>query len=79
MLCVQQNPDGSLSVVSPQPVEISGCVLVVQSALEAGSNPFALSIDDAESIGSAILLTWAIAFGLRTMRNFLSDWSNTNE
>lgn len=79
MLCVQQNPDGSLSVVSPQPADVSACGLVVQSGVEVGNNPFALSIEDAQLVGGHVFAVWAVAFGFRAVRKFLDDWSMSNE
>lgn len=67
-LCLQQNLDGTLSAVSPQPVEPSGCSLVVLSGPEFVSvqaNPWNLTPEQALQIGGAILTVWACAWTWR--------------
>ncbi|XYI32386.1 hypothetical protein MNJPNG_09510 [Cupriavidus oxalaticus] len=66
-LCVQVNGDGSMSAVTPQPVDLGTCAYVVQSSAEHLNNPLALSATDGGAIGSAILLVWAVAYAIRAV------------
>lgn len=69
MICVQEMPDGSLSVVSPQPADVGTCTAVVISPAEASGLGFwqALAIPDAVAIGSAAWFCWAVVFGFRVL------------
>lgn len=72
-LCVQVNGDGSVSVVNPQPADLTTCAYVVQSSAEFLNNPLALSAADGGVIGSAILLVWAGAYAIRAVLGALAS------
>lgn len=71
MLCVAVDGSGAIVVVDPQPVEVSGCSLVVQSAADAVS-PFALSPEQGGQISVAILSVWSVAYVFRLFIRTLS-------
>lgn len=71
MRCVQINGSGQLVDVTPQPVDVTACALVVQSGQEVASSPFALTLEEGGLIGGAICLLWGAAFGLRSLRRAL--------
>lgn len=72
MICVEALPDGSLSVVDPQPADTSGCGMVLVSGLEAASSPWALTPEQGSDIGGAILAVWGLAFVFRLLARTLS-------
>lgn len=74
MICVQVGADGALQVVTPQPVEVAACGLVVVSGSEAASSPFAISPEQGSQIGGAVLLVWGLAYVFRlVIRAFSID------
>lgn len=78
MLCVQTDSSGFVQVVSPQPVDISSCAMVITSAAEVGASPFSLTQADAEAIGSSIVFLWGIGFAARAVIRALGS-SSSNE
>ena len=54
-VCVQADGNGVLSVVTPQPVDISTCTYLVIAPGELNNSPFSLSISDAHEIGMSLL------------------------
>ncbi|SOY66726.1 hypothetical protein [Cupriavidus taiwanensis] len=66
-LCVQVEASGAVSVVNPQPADLSTCAYLVQTSAEYLNNPLALSAADGGAIGSAILLVWAVAYAIRSV------------
>lgn len=65
MLCAGVAPDGSVYLVDPQPVDTSSCGLVIQSAFEVASTPWALDPSAAAEVGGAVLFVWAVAYAFR--------------
>lgn len=76
MICVQADSSGVVSVIVPQPADVSACTMVLASPPEIGFSPWAMPIEDAVAIGTAIWLAWAIAFGVRAVARAISDDSN---
>ncbi|MFJ1258838.1 hypothetical protein [Cupriavidus sp. CuC1] len=66
-MCVQVNGSGALVAVSPQPSDLSTCAYVVQASAEFLNNPLSLSAVDGQTVGTAILLCWAVAYGIRVV------------
>lgn len=66
-LCVQVDGAGVVSVVNPQPADLSTCSHVIQSSSEYLNNPLALSPQDGQVIGTAIMLCWAAAYVVRSI------------
>lgn len=56
--CLEITGTGNLRVMNPQPVDQSTCALIVQSWQEAHASPFAMTVQDAHSIGIAIASLW---------------------
>ncbi len=70
VICVAQNPDGTLVVMSPQPSDYSTCGAVLLSGAEAshvGSIFQPMTLAEGAQISSAIGLAWAVAFGMRVL------------
>ncbi len=81
-LCLQQNPDNTLSVVLPQPVEPSTCSVVALSGAEFVSvqaSPWNLTVEQAGQIGGAITLVWAIAWAWRLFAAMVHPSSQPQE
>lgn len=78
MLCVEVLGDGTVSVVSPQPAAVDGCVAVLISPGESAGLGFwqNLDIGDAVSIGSAVWLLFAISYGFRRLARLVEDFDN---
>lgn len=66
-MCVQVDAAGLVSVVNPQPADLSTCSHVIQSSSEYLNNPLALSAQDGQVIGTAIMLCWAGAYVIRAI------------
>lgn len=66
MICVQQEASGSLSVVNPQPVDVSTCSAVLATPLELSVFP-PLSADEGFVVSGSILAVWAVAFSFRAI------------
>ncbi|MDF3831822.1 hypothetical protein P3W85_02455 [Cupriavidus basilensis] len=77
-LCVQVNGSGALVAVSPQPADLSTCAYVVQASSEFLNNPLALSAGDGQTIGTAILLVWAVAYAIRAVLGALASGDDTS-
>lgn len=75
MICVQDNGSGLLQVVSPQPVEVTSCVLVVGSPSEM-SSPFALSVEDGSAVAAAVAGVWIIGWVFKALIVTLRGGSN---
>lgn len=74
-LCLQQNPDNTLSVVLPQPVEPSTCSVVALSGTEFVSfqaSPWNLTVEQGLQIGSVTLVVWACAWTWRLLARQVS-------
>ncbi|WP_240794622.1 hypothetical protein [Azoarcus sp. DD4] len=67
MLCVAVDESGVLVAVDPQPVEVTGCSLVVQSAAELSVSPFALTPEQGSEVAGSILALWALAYVFRLL------------
>jgi hypothetical protein len=63
--CIVADVSGVLSVVTPQPADVSACTYVVVSGAEVSQSPWLLTIEQAHQIGLCILLACAIAWGFR--------------
>ncbi|SPD67817.1 conserved protein of unknown function (plasmid) [Cupriavidus taiwanensis] len=72
-LCVQVDGAGVVSVVSPQPADLSTCSHVIQSSAEYLNNPLALTAEDGQTIGTAIMLCWAVAYVVRVIISAMSS------
>lgn len=74
MLCAAVDSSGAVYVVDPQPVDTTGCGLVLVSGAEAHSSPWLLTLEQGSQIGGAILLVWGLAFVFRVVaRSFNVD------
>ena len=71
-ICVQADASGVLSVVSPQPADVSTCAYVLQTAGEVLNNPLALSAADGAQVGWGILTVWTAAWAGRMLIRALS-------
>lgn len=78
MFCVEADNNGTILLVQPQPVDPTVCSMVLATPAEIGSSPFALSVNDAVAIGSAIWLAWAIAWWARIAVRAL-DFNSTGK
>lgn len=65
--CVQADGSGVLSVMAPQPADFSTCTLVVVAGTEVAASPFAMTIEQGQQIGMAIMLACAVAWGFRLL------------
>lgn len=79
MICLQQNADNTLSVITPQPTTTTACTLVAVSPNEIGASPFALTLEEAQLIAASILGCWAIGFIFRELARVLTSGDETNE
>ena len=79
MLCVEQDINGVILALDPQPADVSLCPLVLVSGPEAALSPWALTPEQGAEIGGAILLVWAIAFGFRAVARTLSTAQSKEE
>lgn len=68
MHCVFVAADGSLRLVDPQPVDVSGCAMVVVSGNSIMNNPFTMTVEQGVQIGGAIAALWVIAGVFRVVR-----------
>lgn len=75
-VCVQQNSQGYLFVVTPQPADMSTCSHVLQSSAEYLNNPLALTAEDGQTLGFSIMLVWAIAYACRLVAEVISGAGN---
>lgn len=66
-LCVQADVNGVLSVASPQPADISACTMMVIAPSDLMAGPWVLSEEQAVEITGAILMVWAVAWGVRVL------------
>lgn len=71
-ICVQADSSGVLSVVSPQPADVSSCAYVLQTAGEFLNNPLAIGVADGTQIGWGILMVWSAAWVGRMLIRALS-------
>lgn len=78
MRCVTIDGSGFLVDVTPQPVDMSSCALVVQSGGELGNNPFNLSAADGGSVALAVLLVWGSGFVWRVLVQSLQLFDKDN-
>jgi hypothetical protein len=84
VICLEQNPStGALQVIDPQPSDITSCTLVVGNYSESGagvSELFQLSPAQGAEIGGAIMLVWALVWGIRmVVRSLNVSEGNENE
>ena len=79
MLCVTQDANGVLSLIQPQPSDVTTCAMVIASAQEVGLSPFNLSQADAEAIGAAIAIVWGAGFAARAVIRALGSGESQNE
>lgn len=77
MLCVEVLSDGSLFAIDPQPVDTIGCAYVLVSGADV--LPWALTIEQGQQIGVAIITVWAIAFCFRAVARALSTADNQGD
>lgn len=72
-ICLQADVNGVLSVMTPQPSDITTCAYVVASGSEFGNEPWNLTIEQGHEIGMYILLACAIAWGWRYIGRHIDD------
>jgi hypothetical protein len=73
MICVSADNAGVLSVVTPQPPDVSSCSMVVASPSELAGIVQPLDISSAEQIGAAIFLLFTVAFVFRAIRRIIES------
>lgn len=71
MRCVLIDTSGAVVDLVPQPSDVTSCTLVLVSPTEVNSSPFVMDLADAAAIGGAVMLLWAVAFGIRQVLDFL--------
>lgn len=71
-ICATYSVDGSVSVVTPPPSDLSACALLIPTGSEGSFNPFALSSADGLAIASAVVLVWGAGFCGRALIRVLS-------
>lgn len=75
-LCLEITPDGHLVSASPQPADVSACILVATSGAEFVSiqaTPWNLTTEQASQIGGSILALWALAWVIRVLAGALNS------
>ncbi|QGH73293.1 MAG: hypothetical protein [Inoviridae sp. ctBZ32] len=73
MRCVQVDASGFVVDVAPQPVDVATCALVLTSGAEVVGSPFALTIEQANSLLVAILGVWALGWVFRQLSRQLRE------
>jgi len=68
MNCVYVDAAGYVRLVDPQPVDVSGCTMVLVSGNSVMNNPFAMTAEQGAQIGGAIAALWVIAGVFRVVR-----------
>jgi hypothetical protein len=66
MICAQADAAGVVSVVNPQPADISTCAMVLASPGELSMFP-PMTAAEGGVIASAIAAVWALAFVFRAL------------
>lgn len=77
MLCIGISNDGSLYAIDPQPIDTVGCAYVLVSGTDVF--PWALTIEQGQQIGVAIISVWAVAFVFRACARALSTADNQGD
>ena len=71
MICAQADISGVVSVLNPQPADISTCVMVLATPGELSMfSP--MSAADGAVIASAIAAVWALGFVFRALGSFFN-------
>jgi len=78
MYCLTDNGGGSFSVANPQPTDINTCVYVIAQPAEVQPALWAMTAEQGTTIGTAIMLVWAIAWGFRAVIRVLSTDDSQN-
>lgn len=80
MICVQIS-GSDLVIQDPQPATISDstCSYVLQKPSELSVSPFAISVEQGQQIGIAILLLCALAWGFRMVRETIQSSTSNKE
>jgi len=71
MLCVEFDTEGVVSLVNPQPADVSACSAVLVSPGEL-SVPWAISLDEGGAISLAVVAVWAVGWAFRQFARVLS-------
>ena len=71
MICLVADVQGVLSVVQPQPADITTCTYVVGNYAEVANPWNQLTSADGALIGGAILVVWAVGYAFRVLIQFL--------
>lgn len=71
MQCVEVGA-GGLRLVSPQPVDLSACQMVIGSYSEMSSELTRISPAEGAQIAGAILLIWAMGWAFRVIARSLN-------
>lgn len=79
MLCAEITPDGYVHIPTAQPVDVSACTLVVASASELGSSPFAMTPEQGAQVGTAVFGLWAVAWCFRAIAHAINQSSGDLE
>lgn len=79
MLCAEITPDGYVHIPAAQPVDVSACSVVVASASELGSSPFAMTPEQGSQVGAAIFGLWAVAFCFRAIARAIYQSSGDSQ
>lgn len=72
MICVQQDAQGVVSIINPQPADLSACTAVLVSPGEL-SVPWAISLEDGGAISLAIVAVWAVGWAFRQFARVLQS------
>jgi hypothetical protein len=79
MHCIEQDQDGRLVIMNPQPADLSACAMLVPSGQAVVGNPFALDVEAGAALSVAIISVWAIAFAFRSIMQTLSVKGSNHE
>lgn len=71
MYCLTDNGNGSYSLANPQPTDINNCVNIIAQPADVQTSLWSLTADQGTTIGSSILLVWAIAWTYRAVLSML--------
>jgi len=78
-ICATYDASGAVSVVTPPPVDMSTCALLIPTTDDRLNDPFHLSAADGSSIAIAIILVWSVGFAGRAIIRCLNTGEKEDE
>jgi hypothetical protein len=67
MICLSADAAGVLSVINPQPSDVTACSIVVGNYAESANPWIQLTTGDGALIAGAILAVWAVGYSFRVL------------